>query len=59
MLRFRDDCTAFDPVHYVPQTTEGSDLGIRLVTAMADEIRYTYSLNLNNLTLIFHSRPAE
>lgn len=59
VLRFRDDCTAFDPVHYVPQTTEGSDLGIRLVTAMADEIRYTYSLNLNNLTLIFHNHSAE
>ncbi len=56
VLRFRDDCTAFDPAHYVPRTTEGSDLGIKLVTAMADEIRYTYSLNLNNLTLIFHSR---
>ena len=54
VLRFRDDCTAFDPMNYVPRTTEGSDLGIRLVTAMADEIRYTYSLNLNNLTLIFH-----
>ena len=28
-------------------------LGIRLVMAMCDTIRYTYSLNLNNLTLEF------
>ena len=50
VLRFRDDCRAFDPIHYVP--AEGRDaLGIRLVLAMADEVRYTYSLNLNNLTL--------
>ena len=50
VLRFRDDCGAFDPVHYVPD--ENSDaLGIRLVLAMAEEANYTYSLNLNNLTL--------
>ena len=49
-LRFRDDCSAFDPVSYVPRGEEDA-LGIRLVTAMADDIRYTYSLNLNNLTI--------
>ena len=50
VLRFRDDCRAFDPVSYVPQG-EGDALGLRLVMAMADDIRYTYSLNLNNLTI--------
>ena len=35
---------------YVP-AGEQEGLGIRLVTAMADDIRYTYSLNLNNLTI--------
>jgi two-component sensor histidine kinase len=50
VLRFRDDCRAFDPVSYVPRGEEDA-LGIRLVTAMADDIRYTYSLNLNNLTI--------
>ena len=50
VLRFRDDCRAFDPVRYVPKETEDA-LGIRLVMAMADDIRYTYSLNLNNLTI--------
>ena len=50
VLRFRDDCASFDPVHYVPE--EGKDaLGIRLVLALAQEALYTYSLNLNNLTL--------
>ena len=50
VLRFRDDCRAFDPVSYVPASDQDS-LGIRLVMAMADDIRYTYSLNLNNLTI--------
>ena len=50
VLRFRDDCHAFDPLHYVPE--EGREtLGIRLVLSMADEVRYTYSLNLNNLAI--------
>ena len=50
ILRFRDDCGAFDPVHYVP--AEGKDsLGIHLVLSLAEEARYTYSLNLNNLYL--------
>ena len=50
VLRFRDDCRAFDPVSYVPQG-ENDALGIRLVMAMADDVRYTYSLSLNNLTI--------
>ena len=49
-LRFRDDCRAFDPVSYTPKDTQDA-LGIRVVMAMADDIRYTYSLNLNNLTI--------
>ena len=50
VLRFRDDCRAFDPVSYVPREDEDA-LGIQLVMAMADDIRYTYSLNLNNLVI--------
>ena len=50
VLRFRDDCSAFDPVHFVPEE-EGQGIGIRLVLAMADEAYYTYSMNLNNLAL--------
>ena len=50
VLRFRDDCRAFDPVSYVPRGDEDA-LGIRLVMKMASDIRYTYSLNLNNLVI--------
>lgn len=50
ILRFRDDCRAFDPMHYVP-TSDEKGIGIRLVTGLADEVRYTYSLSLNNLTI--------
>ena len=50
ILRFRDDCGAFDPVNYIPR--EGKDaLGIRLVMAVAQDAQYTHSLNLNNLML--------
>ena len=50
VLRFRDDCHAFDPVHYVPEEGQQA-VGIRLVMAMAEEAHYTYSMNLNNLAL--------
>ena len=52
VLRFRDDCTAFDPVNYVPADRE-SAIGLRIVMAMAKEVRYTSSLNLNNLIITF------
>ena len=50
ILRFRDDCRAFDPVSYVPKD-EDDAIGIQLVMAMADDFRYTYSMNMNNLTI--------
>ena len=50
VLRFRDDCRAFDPVNYVKNGAENA-LGIRLVLALAKEARYTYSMSLNNLAL--------
>ena len=58
VLRFRDDCRAFDPVRYVPNG-EKDALGIRLVMAMADDIRYTYTLNLNNLTIKLNAASGE
>ncbi len=51
VLRFRDDCRAFNPVNYVPASNEDA-IGIRLVMALAGEVHYTYSMNLNNLALI-------
>ena len=50
ILRFRDDCRAFDPIHYIPNDDHDA-LGLKLVTALAQEANYTYSLNLNNLML--------
>ena len=50
VLRFRDDCSAFDPVSYIPE--QGKDaLGIRLILAFAQDVRYTYALNLNNVCI--------
>ena len=50
-LRFRDDCVAFDPLSHV-ENSKSDGLGIRLAMRMADEARYTYSMNLNNLSLV-------
>ena len=50
VLRFRDDCGAFDPVHYIPKDNEDA-LGIRLILAFAREANYTYALNLNNVCI--------
>lgn len=52
-LRFRDDCRAFDPVSHVSEDGAEGGVGIRLAMRVADEARYTYSMNLNNLTLVF------
>ena len=50
VLRFRDDCGSFDPIRYIPKDDEDA-LGIRLILAFAQEARYTYALNLNNLCI--------
>ena len=53
VIRFRDDCRAFDPMSYAFKKSEEPDVsGIRLMMKVADEVRYTYSLNLNNLMLV-------
>ena len=50
VIRFRDDCGAFDPVSYIPKNGEDG-LGIRLIRAFARDVRYTYALNLNNVCI--------
>ena len=55
-LRFRDDCMAFDPVQHVSDKGTQDSIGIRLAMRMADEARYTYSMNLNNLTLVLQEQ---
>lgn len=49
VLRFRDDCYAFDPLKYIPRQPEVS--GIRLLLSISDKAKYTYSLNMNNFML--------
>ena len=58
ILRFRDDCQAFDPIHYVPDGEEDA-LGIRLAMTLAEKANYTYSLNMNNLTLRLRNKSEK
>ncbi|MBR2571362.1 MAG: ATP-binding protein [Clostridia bacterium] len=51
-LRFRDDCMAFDPIRHVSENGAQENVGIHLAMRMADDARYTFSMNLNNLTLV-------
>ena len=51
-LRFRDNCMAFDPIRHVTEGGGEDGVGIRLAMRMASEARYTYSMNMNNLTLV-------
>ncbi|MBP5224272.1 MAG: ATP-binding protein, partial [Lachnospiraceae bacterium] len=54
-IRFRDDCVSFDPIRYVPaREAGGKGMGIRLVLQLADEVRYTSTMNLNNLMIILN-----
>ena len=55
ILRLRDNCRSFDPVHYMElhKTEEDptSHIGIRMVFAVVKDAKYVNSLGLNNLTL--------
>ena len=59
IIRFRDDCRAFDPLHYVFKDTDSPVSGIRLMMKIADDARYTYSMNLNNLMIVINSSGKE
>ncbi len=56
VLRIRDDCVHFDPVHYL-KLHESDDpaahVGIRMVMKTAKDANYLNSLGWNNLTLAF------
>ena len=58
VLRFRDDCREFNPLEHMPDNAQSDDVGILIVMHMADEARYTYSMNLNNLMLILKNTQA-
>ena len=52
IIRVRDNCVSFDPTRYL-ELHESNDpahhIGIRMVTAMVNDINYINSLGLNNL----------
>ena len=53
-LTLRDSCEAFDPVRWEQLhkgTDPASNIGIRMVTKMAKEVRYFNAFNSNNLVL--------
>ena len=56
VIRIRDDCVTFDPVHHL-KLHESDDptahVGIRMVMKTAREANYLNSLGWNNLTLVF------
>lgn len=54
MIRIRDNCAQFNPVHYIElhrRDDPTAHLGIRLVMAEAKDAVYLNSYGLNNLTL--------
>ena len=54
VIRIRDDCTGFDPIHYMElhKTDDPTaHIGIRMVMKMVKSANYVNSLGLNNLTL--------
>lgn len=56
VIRIRDDCRNFDPVHYLSlhETTDPTaHIGIRMVMKTVKEANYLNSLGWNNLTLTF------
>ena len=54
VLRIRDNCVNFDPIHYL-ELHQSEDptahVGIRMVMGMVKEANYVNTLGLNNLTL--------
>ncbi len=53
-MRIRDNCDAFDPVHYLENynfTDEAAHIGINMVNSLAKNINYTYTLKINNLLI--------
>lgn len=53
-----DNGMMFDPLRYMEDKNAGPEngIGIRLIMAKADEIRYNRSIGLNNLTIEFHAK---
>ena len=55
VIRIRDNCVHFDPIHYLELHNDEDPtvhIGIRMVMKMVKEANYVNSLGLNNLTLV-------
>lgn len=53
MVRIRDNGFRFDPVAYLRESRSGEDhLGLRIVSSIADQFDYRYSIGLNNLRIV-------
>ena len=54
VLRIRDNCVRFDPIHYLELhrcDEPAAHMGIRMVMAAAKDVSYLNTFGLNNLTL--------
>ena len=54
ILRIRDDCLIFDPVKQLKLFSEEDEsyhIGLRMIFHLADEVKYTCILKLNNLLI--------
>ena len=54
VLRIRDNCARFDPIHYLELHRHDepmAHMGIRMVMAAAKDVSYLNTFGLNNLTL--------
>ena len=54
VLRIRDNCARFDPIHYLElhrRDDPSAHMGIRMVMAAAKDVSYLNTFGLNNLTL--------
>ena len=55
IIRIRDNCINFDPIHYMELHNSDdptAHIGIRMVMKMVNDATYVNSLGLNNLTLV-------
>lgn len=54
VLRYRDNCKMFDPTEWLKMHDDGDptkNIGIRMVSGMAKDVKYLSTMELNNLTI--------
>ena len=59
VMRLRDNCPQFDVERHIAQEIcksekkEGTKIGLKMVSALAENIKYVHSLETNNIILRF------